>query len=728
MGALTLKLLGDLKILDEDGCLLKLRSRKATALLAFLAVCPGQLHGRDKLASLLWAECDDIAARRNLRQALFALRRALPDNVASDLEADGEAIALDVGTWDIDVASFRRLAETSDIAGLEEAANLYGGDFLDGLQVDEPIFDDWLTNEREQLREMARDVLSRLFEAKNDENESHAAISAGLRLLALDPLQESVHRALMTRYARAGRRDAALRQYEICRRTLELELGVEPEVETARLYEEILHARTTEPPNEGDDAGAMSALPTDRDVTPVENGVVPPASAAPPYRRAAIGLGLISFFALILVSAYWRSDEKSIADSGSAAQVEYQTGPSIAVLPFVNMSGDPEQDYFADGMTEQLISELARFRDLFVIARNSVFQYRGQSVDVRDVARELGVRYVVEGSIRRDEEAVRVTVQLIDAATGGHLWSEEYDGQVEVNSMFDIQDTVAEQVVGVLGANFGVVSRTEQWRARQSRPENLSAYYCVLKAHEFVLDYTFENHKVARDCLKEAVVLEPDYAEAWAWLGWIYIYGYADDLDEVGNYRTLGREAARRATALDPANQMAHYVMALSHFFHQNVPAFREESAVAISLNPNNAFVVGDLAVNLSFTGEWERGRELLRGAMARNPIFPRYWWYAIAKGHLAQHEYGEAVTALNKVDQPDFWIYQLASAYMNAHAGRLGQAKQAIATLLTQKPDITIPDGAALYARYNFEPSFVSLVVDGLRLAGLPEGPPEES
>ena len=142
-------------------------------------------------------------------------------------------------------------------------------------------------------------------------------------------------------------------------------------------------------------------------------------------------------------------------------------GPSIAVLPFAKMSGDSSQDYFADGMTERIISELARFRDLLVIARNSTFQYKGKAVDVREIARELGVRYVVEGSVRRDADTVRVTAQLIDATTGGHLWSESYEGTLAVNSIFGIQDAIAEQLVATIAtSNTGVVSRTERWRAK----------------------------------------------------------------------------------------------------------------------------------------------------------------------------------------------------------------------------------------------------------------------
>ena len=439
--------------------------------------------------------------------------------------------------------------------------------------------------------------------------------------------------------------------------------------------------------------------------------------------------------ALIIAGVAWQqltgsSGPEQVAKSDTTAPPAdpisaLPDGPSIAVLPFAKMSGDSSQDYFADGMTERIISELARFRDLLVIARNSTFQYKGKAVDVREIARELGVRYVVEGSVRRDADTVRVTAQLIDATTGGHLWSESYEGTLAVNSIFGIQDAIAEQLVATIAtSNTGVVSRTERWRAKESKTDHFAAYDCLLKAHDFVINYTNEKHIAARDCLIQAVELDPGYVDAWAWLAWVYLYGYADEFDDTGTYLRLGHDAAQRAVKLDPANQTAHYVMAMSRFFQHDLTAFKDETEKAVSLNPNNAFVVGDLAVNLMFTGDWDHGFELLREAMALNPHFPTFWWFPVAKRHLVREEY-DKVVAMEKVAMPDFWIFHLALAYVYAHAGREEDAARAVESLLKLSPEMTVQKGTDLYERYNFEPSYIDLVADGLRKAGLPDGTP---
>ena len=241
MTSLHLTLLGGFQARLGSGPALSLPTRKAQALLAYLALPPGRAHPRDKLATLLWGDSPEGQARNSLRQALFALRRALP---AGGVRVDGDAVALDPAAVEVDVAAFERGVAEGTPAALAAAAPLYRGDLLAGLSVEGTGgFEEWLLGERERLRELALEGLAKLLAQQRQAGQTDAAIQTGLTLLGLDPLQEPAHRALMRLYAQAGRRGAALRQYQQCVGVLQRELGVEPEAETKQLYHELLRER-----------------------------------------------------------------------------------------------------------------------------------------------------------------------------------------------------------------------------------------------------------------------------------------------------------------------------------------------------------------------------------------------------------------------------------------------------------------------------------------------------
>jgi TolB-like protein len=270
------------------------------------------------------------------------------------------------------------VAESDDNAALRESALLIRGEFMEGLSIDEAAFEYWLAGERERFRQLACSIHTRLMDRAERLGEIEDALNHGLKLISLDPLQEQVHRALMRLYAAQGRNDAALAQYERCKRELSSQLGVQPEPETETLARSIRAGRRNGPANMQVQAPPTPALPDK---------------------------------------------------------------PSIAVLPFTNLTSDREQDFFADGMTEDIIGALSRVRDLFVISRSSSFVYKSRAVRAQDAAHELGVRYILEGSIRVAANRVRVSVQLIDGQTGGHVWAERYEG--DVNNIFAVQERTA---------------------------------------------------------------------------------------------------------------------------------------------------------------------------------------------------------------------------------------------------------------------------------------------
>src|SRR5882672_3150645 len=241
MARLSLTLLGGFQARLEPGSAIALPTRKSQALLAYLALPPGRAHPRDKLAALLWGGIREESSRASLRQALFAIRKALSDTAA--VQQHGDALALEPGAVEVDAATFERLVHEGTPATLERAAALYQGDLLSGFVVDEAPFEEWLLGERERLRELALEALAKLLAHQRKAGATEAAVGTALKLLTLDPLQEPVHRTLMRLYAEAGRRAAALRQYQQCVGVLARELGIEPEPETKALYQEILRQR-----------------------------------------------------------------------------------------------------------------------------------------------------------------------------------------------------------------------------------------------------------------------------------------------------------------------------------------------------------------------------------------------------------------------------------------------------------------------------------------------------
>ncbi len=368
MGSIEIRLLGGFEARLPGGKAVKVPTRKAEQLIACLALAPGSQATREKLAGLLWSERADEQARASLRQALASLRKAFQGVEPFPIAADGERIALNLEATEVDALEFQALVEEGSAKALERAAALYRGELLEGAKVRDPAFEEWLGLERARLGDLAVRVLSRLLEQEARNGPSDRAVETAKRLVRLDSLREEAHRALMRLYAERGERNQAVRQYEACRALLGAELGIEPEAETQALYEAIRKG----------------------ELAPSEKAAVdvPKAMAEDP-----------DFFAL-------------------------PDRPSIAVLPFKNMSDDAEQEYFTDGITEDITTELSRFRDLFVISSLSSFTYREKMTPVQQVGRELGVHYVLEGGVRRAGSRIRITTQLTDASTGQHLWAE----------------------------------------------------------------------------------------------------------------------------------------------------------------------------------------------------------------------------------------------------------------------------------------------------------------
>jgi len=408
-------------------------------------------------------------------------------------------------------------------------------------------------------------------------------------------------------------------------------------------------------------------------------------------------------------------DASSPAQEHDAAPA---TKPSIAVLPFENLSGDPDQEYFGDGMAEDIITALSRFRWFLVIARNSSFIYKGRKVDIRQVGRDLGVRYVLEGSVRKGGSRLRISAQLVEAETGSHLWAEKYDGAVE--AVFDLQDQIAEGVVGAIEPS---IRRAEIERARRKRPGSLDAYDLYLRALPFAWAFSAQETRKAIPLLDEALRLDPGYAAAHGLAAYCHLRGFAwGNLDDAARGTAVRHARSVLSTDTDDATALAFSGLAVG-FLARDFDAGTSAIEKALVLNPNSAqaFCLG-AALN-SFVGRFDAVIEDSRRSMRLSPFDPlRYLALnALARAHFLSGHDEEAIEAALRAIKanPEFapaYVWLIAG---HARLNRMPQAHDARQRLLQVDPDFRF----ARWTGFTIAPSaHQDDMASALRAAGVPE------
>ncbi len=361
------------------------------------------------------------------------------------------------------------------------------------------------------------------------------------------------------------------------------------------------------------------------------------------------------------------------AEAGAGgAQRQPVVKPTVAVLPFANMSGDAEQEFFVDGLTEDIITELSRHHELFVISRNSTFAYKGQSVNLREVAEKLGAQYIVEGSVRKAGERVRVTVQLIDTATDAHIWAERYDRNID--DIFALQDEVTSAIVATLP---GRVEAAQRERIARKTPSNMAAYECVLAAKVLHHRSSAPDNEKARELISRAVELDADYAHAHAWrgciLGQAWVHGWCEDRD--ATFAEMLGELAR-ALELDDNDADVHRILAAANVNQGDLVKARYHQERALSLNPNYDLVVVQQGEILTWLGRPEEGAEWIGKAMKLNPHHPERFWSHLGKAHFSARKYAEAIEAFMHMSAMDV----LQHAFVAASYGWMGDSTAAAA------------------------------------------------
>jgi TolB-like protein/DNA-binding SARP family transcriptional activator/Flp pilus assembly protein TadD len=520
--ALFLRTLGHLALSDESGQPVKLRTRKALLLLACLASDPDRTWPRERLASLLWGDRQDEQARNSLRTALSDIRRVAGDDA---LDVEGTTIRLKNTAVSTDLDRLRRLESSEEFVDAGPLETIYGGDFLadSGDAVDSP---EWLGEMRSRVRDMAVSVMERTVDGLASAGRLEQAIRRARDLLSLDPLREASHRRLMRLYADSGERSKAIAQYQSCRQLLQRELSVEPSDETRHLADEIAVLGEA----------ALSTLKTIAE-EPIE-----------------VSLNLIG-----------SSGHGSI---------------SIGVLPFVNMSGDAEQDYFAEGITEDITIDLSKIDDLSVAAPGSTRMYRTTMLSPTRIAAEIGVDYVLTGSVRRSDKMVRIATSLVDGRSNRQIWGERYDR--ELVNIFDVQTDIAASVASAVRST---VSPATIAQAAVRGTASLEAHEQYLRGRALLKEMSRRSVELSKSSFERAIAADRQYALAYA--------GLAESITMLGwHYEAAlplldqAREHCQTALRLDPGLAEAHCSLGR---FHSAYLRFEEAEAAfdrAIEISP----------------------------------------------------------------------------------------------------------------------------------------------
>ncbi len=407
-----------------------------------------------------------------------------------------------------------------------------------------------------------------------------------------------------------------------------------------------------------------------------------------------------------------------VAALGSPVAIDpsRQMKPSIMVLPFANLSGDPDQDYFADGLTEDILTDLSRFRELFVISRNTSFKYKGQLIEVKRVARDIGVQFVVQGSVRKAGNRVRVSVQLIDAEFDRHIWAERFDRELE--DIFALQDEITTAIVATLPGRLEAAALD---RVGRKPTANMVAYECLLGAKVLHHRSNRNDNAKAVVLVERALELDPQYAHAHAWkaciLGQQWGYGWCEDRS--ATEAAIAREL-EIALGLDDNDSDMHRILAAIAVIRNDLDKALYHQERALSLNPNDDLIVVQQGEVLTWLGQPQEGSEWIRRAMRLNPYHPERFWFHLARALFVARQYDEAIASMRHITAPDGLHHGLlAGCY--AQLGEPERAARHAGEVLHQIPEFTIRDHCLPILHYR-RASDLEHHVEALRKAGLPE------
>jgi adenylate cyclase len=400
-----------------------------------------------------------------------------------------------------------------------------------------------------------------------------------------------------------------------------------------------------------------------------------------------------------------------------ASELNFPEQPSIAVLPFVNISGDSEQEYFSDGITEDLITDLSQISGLFVIARHSVFTYKGKAVKVQEVSKDLNVRYVLEGSVRKVTDRVRINAQLVDAKTGGHLWAKRYDR--DLKDIFAVQDEVTMNIVSILSVK---LTKSEEDQLTRRYTNILEAYEYALRGLEYHSRYTRGANINAQKMLLKAIELDPEYSLAYSRLALVYLHEWTQGWSQDPKSIKRAFELAQKAIAMDDSLPEAHRILGDIYLYRKDLERAKTEREKAIALDPNYADGFAGLGEVLIWAGDHDKGIALVKKAMQLNPHHHAWYFFVLGLAYIFKERYEDASEILNRaiIRNPDFLGTHLILAFMYGLTGRKEACQTEVEEILKISP------GFSLELLKEMIPitdqTIIDTGIDIFRRAGLPD------
>ncbi|HYG84753.1 MAG TPA: tetratricopeptide repeat protein [Azospirillum sp.] len=433
---------------------------------------------------------------------------------------------------------------------------------------------------------------------------------------------------------------------------------------------------------------------------------------------AMLALSLVPLIALWLVPVV-RAPIVGWISGDERATAVY--GPSLMVLPFANATGDPAQDVFVEGFTEEVISGLMRFKNVLVFGADTSFRYRTAPA-LHDAVPDVNIDYILKGSVSQVGGQVEIGAALLRAKNHQYLWSDSFRREFSPGKLIDLRQDIAAQVARVLAQPHGVISGEVLRSSAGQPPETLSSYECVLWTRQYWRLPGADLHKRSRTCLERAVQNDPHYADAWAALALIYI-----DEDRLGLNPNSARpdpvgtalQLARHAAELAPDTPLPHQALGLAHWLRREAPQSIAAYERALALNPHDSDILADLGRSYSFVGNWEKGIPLLQEAFARNPAQPSWYRIILVLFHYVHGRYDEALVEAWRIDRPDIVYPHVALAMIYGQTGRRDEAAREINEILRLYP--TFGEKAVFeFQRRNIDPAIIAKIIDGLTKAGL--------
>jgi adenylate cyclase len=416
---------------------------------------------------------------------------------------------------------------------------------------------------------------------------------------------------------------------------------------------------------------------------------------------------------------------RQVPPSGPGTTISESSGntppdaTSVAVIPLVDLTGDKDREYFTDGLTEELTSELARYQDFQVIASQSSMRFKGQSVDPREVGKDLNVRFLVTGSVRRDSNAVKVAVQLLDTSTSEQVWVESYKREYTPAELIGIQEDIARCVVGVIADQWGLIGRRLSRESSKKAPADMTTYDAVLRFYHYETELTAEAFEQALEALTRAIELEPEYGLAWSMLGHLHADNHALGFCEIDDPLEKALTFAKRGLVLERESQFAWDALAVVYFQIGDRERLLETVEKSIALNPNSPYIVGVSGWHIALFGEWDRGLELLKRGMKLNPYHPGWFHLVPFMDYFRRGDFDNALVEALNFNYPTLHWDPLMRAAALARLGRQEEASAAIKDLLELAPEFAAT-GRRLISSYVRVDDLVDELVMALREAGL--------